>query len=95
MNKFYDLYMQNKVKIEDLDDFLEEWNRGSSNEAINEYLGLTEEQYYKWVDDPRKLENELDLIKNHQLVTVSSCNKQKRRLANKLIKLAKEILQNN
>ena len=95
MNKFYDLYMQDRVKIEDLDDFLEEWNRGSSNEAINEYLGLTKEQYYKWVDDPRKLESELDLIKNHQLATASSCKKQKRRLANKLIKLAKEILQND
>lgn len=67
MNKFYDLYMQDRVKIEDLDDFLEEWHRSNSNEEINEYLGLTEEQYYKWVDDPGKLQSELDLIKNHQL----------------------------
>ena len=95
MNKFYDLYMQDRVKIEDLDDFLEEWHRSNSNEEINEYLGLTEEQYYMWCDDPRKLESELDLIKNHQLATASSCKKQKRRLANKLIKLAKEILQND
>lgn len=75
MNKFYDLYMQDKVNIEDLDDFLEEWHRSNSHEEINEYLGLTEEQYYKWVDDPKKLESELDLIKNHQLVTASSCKK--------------------
>lgn len=95
MNKFYDLYMQDKVNIEDLDDFLEEWHRSTSNEEVNEYLGLTEEQYYMWCDDPSKLKNELDLIKNHQFVTASSYKKQKRRLANKLIKLAKEILQNN
>ena len=42
--------MQNKVTIEDLDDFLEKWNKSNSSEKINEYLGLTEEQYYKWCD---------------------------------------------
>ena len=69
--------MQDRVKIEDLDDFLEEWNLGSSNESINEYLGLTEEQYYKWVDDPRMLERELNLIKNHKLATASLCKNRK------------------
>jgi hypothetical protein len=64
MNKFYDLYMQDKVNIEDLDDFLEEWHRSNSNEEINEYLGLTEEQYYMWCDDPSKLKRELDISKN-------------------------------
>jgi hypothetical protein len=64
MNKFYDLYMQDKVKIEDLDNFLEEWHRSNSNEEINEYLGLTEEQYYMWCDDPSKLKRELDISKN-------------------------------
>jgi hypothetical protein len=34
MNKFYDLYMQDKVNIKDLDDFLEEWHRSTSNEEI-------------------------------------------------------------
>lgn len=55
--------MQNKVTIEDLDDFLEKWNKSNSSEKINEYLGLTEEQYYKWCNDPKKLQEELDKIK--------------------------------
>jgi hypothetical protein len=63
MNKFYDLYIQNKVNIEDLDDFLKEWHQNNSNEEINEYLGLTEKQYYMWCDDPSKLKKELDMIK--------------------------------
>lgn len=71
MNKFYDLYMQDKVTIEDLDDFLEEWNRSASSEKINEYLGLTEEQYYKWCDDPDDLQRELDMLKTNQLATAS------------------------
>lgn len=71
MNKFYDLYMQDKVTIEDLDDFLEEWNRSASSEKINEYLGLTEEQYYKWCDDPGDLQRELDMLKTNQLATAS------------------------
>ena len=64
MNKFYDLYMMDKVRIEDLDDFLEEWNRCSSDVKINEFLGLTEEQYQKWCDGPEKLKSELDFIRS-------------------------------
>ena len=63
MTKFYDLYMQNKVRIEDLDDFLEEWNRSGFSGKIHEYLGLTEEQYFLWCDDPEKLKRELDMRK--------------------------------
>lgn len=92
MKKFYDLYMEGKVTIENLDDFLEEWNRGSFSEKINEYLGLTEEQYYMWCDDPDKLKNELDMIKNHQFATARVS---KRKMAKKLITIAKEILKNN
>ena len=55
--------MQNKVRIEDLDDFLEKWNRGGFSGKIHEYLGLTEAQYFMWCDDPEKLKRELDLIK--------------------------------
>ena len=94
MNKFYDLYMQDKVNIEDLDDFLEEWHRSNSNEEINEYLGLTEEQYYMWCDDPSKLKRELDIIKTHQLATASVQNQTKRKIAKKIILIAKEILEN-
>ena len=90
MNKFYDLYMQDKVTIEDLDDFLEEWNRSSSSERISEYLGLSDEQYYKWCDDPNKLKNELDVIKTHQLATASVS---KRKIAKEILKIAKEILE--
>ena len=71
MNKFYDLYMQDKVNIDDLDRFLEEWHKSTSSEEINEYLGLTEEQYFMWCDDPNKLKRELDMIKEHQFATAS------------------------
>ena len=82
--------MQDKVTIEDLDDFLEEWNRSSSSERINDYLGLTVEQYYEWCDDPNKLKNELDMIKMNQLATA---NVSRRKIAKEIIMIAKTILE--
>lgn len=51
------------MTVKDFDDFLEKWNKNNSSEKINEYLGLTEEQYYKWCDDPDDIQEELDKIK--------------------------------
>ena len=45
-----------------------------------------------WCDDPNKLKNELDMIKNHQFATA---HVSKRKMAKKLITIAKEILKDN
>lgn len=48
-NKFYDLYKYNIVSLDMIEDYIEDWHTGDSCELINEYLGLTDQQYSKWV----------------------------------------------
>ena len=56
---FFDLYMAGKASVDDLDDFLVRWHQSPGDQSVSEYLGLTEEQYFAWCDDPAKLEAEL------------------------------------
>ncbi len=66
MSTFFELYMQDKATIDDLDVFLEKWHNENDSRTINEFLGLTEKQYYSWCENPSKLKQELDAIKNGQ-----------------------------
>ena len=65
-SKFYDLYMNDKASIDELDDFLEMYDKSTSTQSIEDYLGLTREQYFMWCKNPRDLKVELDRIKNQQ-----------------------------
>lgn len=46
------LYAIEEVKIteENIDDYLEKWHNSSSDLEVHEYLGLTIEQYARWVE---------------------------------------------
>ena len=69
--------MQNQANINDLDHFVEEWHDSASSLSVEEYLGLTREQYFLWCDDPKKLQIELDRIKTETMQTDLQDNKDK------------------
>lgn len=48
--KFYELYKNNKVTLDDIDDYIDSWHDGDSKLTLHEYLGLTWEQYKKYVE---------------------------------------------
>ena len=94
---FFDLYMKGKATIDDLDDYLDEWHDGSSSQSIEDYLGLTKEQYFKWCQDPVLLKNELDKIREsrHSLALASDgSEKIKIHVAKELVSIAKELVEN-
>lgn len=37
--------------LEEIDDYIKKWHESDSNETIYDYLGMTEEEYYLWVED--------------------------------------------
>ena len=47
---FYQKYLRNEVPFDAIDDYFEAWHVSSSDETVYEFLGLTREQYFKWVE---------------------------------------------
>lgn len=45
---FVELLKQGLVDYEDIDDYIVEWHKSSSNKTIYEFLGMTKEQYFKF-----------------------------------------------
>jgi hypothetical protein len=50
VDTFYEAYNNNKVSLEDIDNYIEQWHEGSSKLPIYEYLGLSQDQYRLWVE---------------------------------------------
>jgi len=48
--KFYQLYLANKLTLDDIDDYIEQWHTGDSKEEIYEFLGMSQDIYGLWVD---------------------------------------------
>jgi len=48
--KFYQLYLANKLTLDDIDDYIEQWHTGDSKEEIYEFLGMSQDVYGSWVD---------------------------------------------
>jgi DNA-directed RNA polymerase specialized sigma subunit len=37
--------------VKNFDDLIEEWHNSNSEMEIYEYIGMTKEEYFKWVED--------------------------------------------
>ena len=50
--KFYDLYINELVTKEEIHNFIDEWHTTEFGMQckLYDFLGLTKEQYYEWVD---------------------------------------------
>ncbi|MFS0864918.1 hypothetical protein [Fredinandcohnia sp. 179-A 10B2 NHS] len=53
--KFMDACMQGEALLEDIEEYVEEWHEGDSEEEIYEYLGMTFEEYAIWVENDSML----------------------------------------
>ncbi len=49
---FVDQLLSGDAMVEDADDFVEAWHDAGSGLAISEYLGMSEEEYLAWLEEP-------------------------------------------
>lgn len=50
MKTFVDAYLNNEVKVEQIDDFIDNWHKNRDIKIpLAEYLGFTEQEYAWWV----------------------------------------------
>lgn len=47
--------LDGEVTPEQISDYVEDWHRSSSPGSLHEYLGLTDNEYSRWVRDPNEL----------------------------------------
>src|ERR1700721_3091569 len=57
---FMDLLMGGEVLSQDIDDFVDAWHDGADDDAsspieLSEFLGMTEDEYRLWVEQPESL----------------------------------------
>jgi hypothetical protein len=52
---FMQLALQGYALPDDIDDFVDDWHDGASNDEIYEFLGMTLEEYTLWVSNPDSL----------------------------------------
>jgi hypothetical protein len=50
---FMEMLKRKLVTWEDIDDFIEVWHTGNYDCSLSGFLGMTEEQYALWVQNPR------------------------------------------
>lgn len=50
MSKFIDDCINADALLEEIDDYIEKWHTTDSNESVYEYLGMSEEEYFLWVE---------------------------------------------
>lgn len=55
--------VRGEVKPSAIDDYIDEWHRGSSGKGLYEFLGMTKQEYFEWVKDDKALKR---IIQQHQ-----------------------------
>jgi len=61
---FVDLCLAGKVQPADIDDFVEAWHEGASRKDVWDFLGLTREEYGRWVEEPAAITDIVDQRRN-------------------------------
>ncbi len=54
--RFVDACLAGDCLADEIDDFVDLWHEGESQEPLSEFLGLTPEEYALWVEKPESLE---------------------------------------
>ena len=55
MTNFIDDVIDGKTKLDEIDDYAEKWHNSASHCSVSEYLGMTEEEYFLWIEDNSNL----------------------------------------
>lgn len=56
---FKEKYLAGEIEFEAIDDYVDEWNNGSSPETLARFLGLNEEEEDVWIEDSEEALKEL------------------------------------
>ena len=51
MKTFMEQYLAGEVDADAIDDFVEEWHEGEFPASLPEFLGLSDDEYWRWVKD--------------------------------------------
>lgn len=52
---FLDLCLAGKARPDEIDDAVEAWHQGVGAGDLKDHLGMSSDQYWRWVSDPRQL----------------------------------------
>lgn len=56
---FKEKYLSGEIEFEAIDDYIDEWNNGTSPETLAHFLGLNEEEEDVWIEDSDEALKEL------------------------------------
>lgn len=62
---FIELCLKGEVKIEDIDDFVDQWHDSEVPESLQVYLGMDDQEYGLWLTRPDRLPEILSSRRNH------------------------------
>lgn len=68
---FKSLYLEGKVTIDQLDDFIEEWHSKPETQTLPEFLGLTLAEFKIFMRGYSELQKVLDIEKRKTVATYS------------------------
>jgi hypothetical protein len=63
---FVDLCLSGQAFAFEIDDFIDQWHKGTDRRALNDFLGFSEEEYAIWVERPEAL-NHILFARKHSL----------------------------
>lgn len=52
LKRFVEAALNGEVLADEIDDFIEHWHRSGGDEPLHGFLGLTEQEYSLWLNDP-------------------------------------------
>jgi DNA-binding MarR family transcriptional regulator len=53
---FLQKVLTGQAQVAEIDDYVEQWHHSSSKLSLHEFLGLSPEEYAKWIEDPNSIE---------------------------------------
>ncbi len=52
---FLEKVFKGQARLAEIDDYVERWHGSDSSQSLPKFLGLTEREYARWVEDPKSL----------------------------------------
>ena len=66
-NSFIQKCLRGEVLYTDIDDFVQQWHENETGMKLHEFLGMTEREYYAWVEDDSVLKLIISFRKSGQI----------------------------
>ncbi|MEA4822251.1 MAG: hypothetical protein VB122_08525 [Erysipelotrichales bacterium] len=52
---FIDLCLDGQADLSDINDFVDAWHEGDDDRELNEYLGMSDDEYEMWIKNPTSI----------------------------------------